>query len=157
MFIQKQRGMSSVWAITASLVGIASPVEAFQRNVTFCNKTNAPVDVAWGYDRSGTSETTSEGWKTVQNCRCISLFSEDVRATEFWVYARRPGSALEEALTAGRGPLCIRASAFTFRTSNQSRAACTKNDGHRWVNFQMANATTENFRLNFGSGGNCID
>jgi uncharacterized membrane protein len=157
MFNRKRIGICYAVTVAAGVLGIASAAEAFQRNVTFCNKTNAAVDVAWGYDRTGTSETTSEGWKTVQNCRCTNLFRQDVRATEFWVYVKKPRSALEDALTSGKGPLCIRAREFTFRTSNQSREVCTKHSDNRWVNFQMADATKENFKLNFGSGGNCID
>ena len=60
MFIRRRRGICYGMTMAAGVLSIASAAEAFPRNVTFCNKTNAPVDVAWGYDRTGTAETTSE-------------------------------------------------------------------------------------------------
>lgn len=144
-------------SLAAGMLAAISAAEAFQRNVTFCNKTREPVDVAFGYDLTGTSETTSEGWRRVQNCACRNLFSKDVRATEFWVYVKKATGGLEDALTSGKGPLCIRARAFTFLNNNKSAQACTRNSDNRWVNFQRVDATKTNHKLNFGSGGNCVD
>jgi uncharacterized membrane protein len=139
-----------------ALVTISNPAHAFTRNVTLCNKSKGNVEVAWGYDLTGTSETRSEGWKTVRSCQCANLFRQDVRATEFFVYVTREGSAIDDALTSGTAPLCVRAKGFTIRASNKSRAACTESGG-KWVNFLMANAPKENHTLNFGSGARCID
>ena len=156
MYVQKWHRIFCGLIVSTVMVSISSATHAFIRNVEFCNKTKAAVDVAWGYDLTGTSETRSEGWKTVQACQCRNLFRQDVRATEFFVYVTRKGSAIGDALTSGSAPLCVRAKEFTIRASNKSQAACTKSGG-QWVNFQMADAPKENHKLNFGSGGGCID
>ena len=147
----------SLWfgVILSVLLGF-SVAHAFTRHVTFCNKDRGAVEVAWGYEMTGTTETRSQGWKAVQSCGCTTLFKQDVRTTEFFFYVTRKGSAVEDAFMTGTAPLCVRAKEFTHRASNVNQAACAKSGG-KWVKFQMADATKEHFTVNFGSGGKCVD
>jgi uncharacterized membrane protein len=137
-------------AVIAS-AGITTSAAGMQRHVKLCNKSNMDFEVAVGYDRSGTRETTSEGWFTVRSCRCETLFNADVRASEFFYYVTRKGSSPTDALSTGKGPLCVTGAGFKFVAQNSSRAACSRAGGH-WVNFTFANASSENFTVNFRYG-----
>jgi uncharacterized membrane protein len=114
------------------------------------------VDVAVGYDLTGTDETRSEGWFTVHPCACTTLFNQDVKTTDYWLYVTKNNGGVLDALTDGNGPLCVRAEKFTFRRSNSSRAACT-NAGGTWVNFRRVAAQSKVHKMTFGSGGRCRD
>src|SRR5689334_4166168 len=72
--------------------GFAGGASAYVRTVTFCNATADAVVVAWAYDRADADHTTSEGWTKLTACSCRGLFSEDVRATEFYVLVAESGS-----------------------------------------------------------------
>lgn len=138
--------------ITAiALVGLTTSAVGMQRHVRLCNKSNIDYQVAVAYDRSGTSESTSEGWFTVKSCRCETLFNTKVRATEFFYYVTRSGSSPTDALSSGKGAACVKAARFTLVSANKNKAACTRAGGH-WVNFSFANATTERFVVNFRVG-----
>jgi uncharacterized membrane protein len=144
---------------TAAILSILwAPVAAtaFQMRVSFCNKSASAVDVAVGYDLTGADETRSEGWFTVQPCACTTLFNEDVKTTDYWLYVTRNSGGVLDALTDGSGPLCVRAEKFTFRRSNTSRDACTKAGG-TWVNFRRVAAQSKVHKMTFGSGGRCQD
>jgi uncharacterized membrane protein len=154
MHVQRWRRICCGLVLSTVIVTASSAAHAFARHVTFCNKSKAAVDVAWGYDMTGTSETRSEGWLGFRSCECNTLFRQDVRATEFFVYVKRPDGGLEDALTSGSAPLCVRAKAFTIRASNVSRSVCLQSGG-KWVNFQMVDARQERHTVNFGSGGVC--
>jgi uncharacterized membrane protein len=142
--------------VFVSMTGIAGAAHAFPRHVTLCNKSNGAIEVAWGYDMTGTTETRSAGWKAVPSCGCKTLFSEDVRTTEFFLYVTTRGGAIEDSLVRGSAPLCVRSKEFTHRTSNVDGAACTRSGG-TWVKFRRLDASAQHFTTNFGSGGNCVD
>jgi uncharacterized membrane protein len=140
----------------AAIFWMPAMAAAFQMRVSFCNKMASAVDVAVGYDLMGTEETRSEGWFTVQPCACTTLFSEDVKTTDYWLYVTRHTGGVLDALTDGSGPLCVRAEKFTFRRSNSGRQACTKAGG-TWVNFRRVAAQSRVHKMTFGSGGRCQD
>ena len=156
MILQPRAALGLGLALAVSALGVATAAHAFTRNVTFCNKSAGAVDVAFGYDKTGTSETTSEGWIEVPQCGCKKLFGRDVRATEAWIYVTRKDAGIDAVLTSGKGPLCVQGKAFTILGPNKSQAACTAAGG-KWVNFQMVNAVKANHTVNFGKGGNCVD
>src|SRR5262245_11579381 len=81
---------------------------AVMRTYNFCNKTNHKVEVAYGYEPAGSTNTQTKGWRSVNVCQCVTLFSEDVRATEVYVYVRKPGTPIEESISDGRAPLCVK-------------------------------------------------
>lgn len=74
---------------------------AFQMRVSFCNKMASAVDVTVGHDLTGIDETRSEGWFTAQPCACTTLFDEDVKTTDYWLYVTRNSGGVLDALTAG--------------------------------------------------------
>jgi uncharacterized membrane protein len=120
---------------------------AATKTVTFCNKTTQPIDLAWGYDAAGTSETTSAGWKQLGACACNQLFHADVRATEFWLLVLKSGTF--EQLTNGQGPLCVHPSkGFKFINENNSANSCHAAGG-KWLNFAQQNANLPNHTVNF--------
>lgn len=113
----------------------AGEAHAFDRTVKFCNHTRDVVKVAAGYDETGTSESTSEGWFTVQSCQCRDVISASLRATEVFLFAAKSGTI--EPLLSGRGPLCIHpTNAFKMIAQNRNEAACTRAGG-KWVNFKF--------------------
>jgi len=121
---------------------------AFTRNVTFCNHTKRPMELAWGYDAVGTAETTSAGWQKVAACACGKLFSADVRATEIWFLALKSGTFDE--LSDGRGPLCVHpTNSFKFINQNNSASSC-HSAGGRWLKFKQSDtAGNTNHTINF--------
>jgi len=133
-----------------ALFAVADTAKAFNSNVTFCNHTGQNIDLAWGYDAEGQSETTSEGWKKVTNCSCTKLFSAQTRATEFWYLAVKSGTF--EELSRGTGPLCIDPkAAFKFVSLNRSESSCRREEG-RWLKFAQGNTQGEsNHRLTLGN------
>jgi uncharacterized membrane protein len=147
----KLLGASSSLIAAIALIGVSTSAAAMQRHVRLCNKSNIDYQVAVAYDRSGSSESTSEGWFTVKSCRCETLFNTDVRATEFFYYVTKDGSRPTDALSSGRAPVCIKAARFALTAANKNQAACTRAGGH-WVRFAFANATTQNFTVNFRVG-----
>ena len=119
------------------LATVAEKASAFDSNVTFCNHTGENIDLAWGYDAEGRSETTSEGWKKVANCACTDLFSRQTRATEFWYFAVKSGTFDE--LSRGTGALCVDPKgAFEFVNQNRSENSCSRIGG-KWLKFAQDN------------------
>src|SRR5262249_40869235 len=118
----------SHYAIAAALLTLlagSDPAKAFTRNVTFCNHSPNALELAYGYDATGTSETTSRGWNHVAPCSCRNLFSADVRTTEVFVLVLKDGTF--DSLTSGRGPLCVHPTrSFKFISQNQSAASCQR-------------------------------
>jgi hypothetical protein len=134
--------------LTISLVGSA---QAFQRNVSLCNRSTETLEVAYAYDAAGTSEITSRGWRKIAPCSCRDLFSADVRASEFFYYITRSGTF--DTLSGGNAPICIDPSnAFRYLNQNRSQSSCQQSGG-RWVNFAFSNATSTDFKLNFRMSG----
>jgi uncharacterized membrane protein len=144
-------GARSSLIAAIAIIGLTTSAAAMQRHVRLCNKSNIDFQVAVAYDRTGTSESTSEGWFTVKSCRCATLFNADVRASEFFYYVTKDGSGATDALSSGKGPACVKAARFTLMSANKNKAACT-GAGGQWVNFSFANATTANFTVNFRVG-----
>lgn len=149
-FLNSRRLMGGIAAAVAML-GLTGTATAAQRQVILCNKSNMNYEVAVGYDLTGTSETTSRGWTTVRSCACETLFNADVRATEFFYYVTKQGADVTDALSSGRGPLCVRGRGFKFLSQNTSRAACNGAGGN-WVNFAFANAERPRHTVNFRVG-----
>jgi uncharacterized membrane protein len=136
-------------------LGGADVAQAFERNISFCNRTASKVDVAIGFDRSGTSESTSKGWFSVQGCSCRSIVSADLRATEIFFLVTRSG--LANVLSGGRAPLCVhRSSAFTFVGENAGAGRCRRGGGE-WITdakfFDTGSRT--NYKLNLRAQGQC--
>lgn len=127
---------------------------AYTRTLNFCNKTNVKVNVAYGYEPAGSNNTQTKGWRDVQVCQCVTLFSEDVRATELYYYVIQDGSAIGDAFNVGKAPLCVRQAKFQVGPSNNSQQRCNATSG-QWVNFTQVVANKDSVRVNFGSGGNC--
>jgi uncharacterized membrane protein len=146
------------YAIAAALLTFlagSDPAKAFTRNVTFCNHSTNTLELAYGYDATGTSETTSQGWRKVAPCSCRSLFGADVRATEVFVLVLKDGTF--DSLTSGRGPLCVHLTrSFKFINQNRSAASC-QSAGGRWLNFTWVNAERTNHTVHFNpsSGPRC--
>jgi len=151
MRLLNERWLTGGVVAAAAMLAITGPAAAAQRHVTLCNKSNMNYEVAVGYDRAGTSETTSRGWITVRSCACETLFNDDVKATEFFFYVTKEGSGVTDALSSGSGPLCVSSHGFRFVSENRSRAACN-NAGGRWVNFAYANAVQPRHTVNFRVG-----
>jgi uncharacterized membrane protein len=138
-------------AAAVAMLGLTGTAMAAQRHVILCNKSNMNYEVAVGYDLTGTSESTSRGWITVRSCACETLFNDDVRATEFFYYVTKKGGGVADALSSGRGPLCVSNRGFRFLSENASRAACN-NAGGTWVNFAFGNAERPSHTVNFRVG-----
>ena len=136
-----------VLAMTA-ILGAGDIAFAFQRNITFCNRTREPLKVAIGYDRAGTSESTSSGWHNVGSCSCRTVLQGDLRATEFFLLTTRQSGT--SPLVAGRGPLCVHPTQnFRYVSQNSSRAACNRAGG-QWINFAFHDTgANTNHRVNF--------
>lgn len=132
----------------AALVGSA---QAFERNVTLCNRSTEALEVAYAYDAVGTNEITSRGWRKVAPCSCRDLFSADVKATEFFYFIVRDGTF--DQLSGGNAPICVHPSeAFRFVSQNRSQASCQRAGG-RWLAFGQSNATATNHKVNFRLSG----
>ena len=76
--------------------------QRFQRNISFCNRTDSEVSVAIGIDLVGTSETTSQGWFDVRSCSCRSNLSADLRTTEIFFSVTRDGLTNRLAMLTAR-------------------------------------------------------
>jgi uncharacterized membrane protein len=82
----------AIAAALLTLLAVSDPAKAFTRNVTFCNHSSNALELAYGYDATGTSETTSQGWRKVAPCSCRNLFSANLRATEIFVLVLKDGT-----------------------------------------------------------------
>jgi uncharacterized membrane protein len=122
-------------ALAAGYLFTASQAYAFNRTVQFCNHTRDKVKVAAVYDKTGSSESTSEGWFIVASCSCREVVSDSLRATEVFLFAAKAGSMTP--LLSGRGPACVHPTqAFNFVAQNRSAAACNAAGG-QFVNFRI--------------------
>jgi uncharacterized membrane protein len=124
--------IAAVFAVGV-LLEVPALAQTFQRTVQFCNHSRERLNVAAGFDRAGTSESTSRGWTVVQPCTCRNVISAALRATEVFVYASRQGTM--QPVLGGRGPLCINSTnGFSFVAQNRNEGACNAAGG-KWVNF----------------------
>jgi uncharacterized membrane protein len=135
----------------AAIAGITTSAVAMQRHVVLCNKSNMNFEVAVAYDKAGTSEITSTGWIKIRSCACETLFNADVRATEFFYYVTKEGSAVDDALSSGKAAICVKGDGFTFQSQNKNKAACNNAKG-TWVNFAFGNAEKTKHTVNFRVG-----
>jgi uncharacterized membrane protein len=156
MLVKKWQRLGFSLIISSVLLGSFGAANAYPRSLNFCNKTNVNVTVAFGYEPAGSNNTQTKGWRNLQACQCVTLFSEDVRATELYYYVIKSGSGIEGAFNEGRAPLCVRDGKFQVGPSNANQKRCTDSGG-RWVNFTQVIAQKESLSVNFGSGGNCRD
>ncbi len=141
-------------AITAAGLGMPGSADAFDRSITFCNRTTSDVDVALGVDLAGTSDTTSKGWYKVRGCTCRTLLHADLRATEIFLLATRSG--LDNVLQGGRARLCVHPSnGFSYLAENASQSSCN-GAGGEWVTFKWYDTgTRSDYRLNLRREGEC--
>ena len=131
---------SSALLLALGMMQASAHAQTFQRNVKFCNHGREALNVAAGFDRAGTSESTSKGWTIVQPCTCRTVISDQLRATEVFLYASRRGTA--QPVLGGRGPLCINPKrGFAFVAQNRNEQACNAAGG-RWVNFEFHDTGT---------------
>lgn len=132
-------------AIAATLVSLVSAhlqsAHAFQRNVSFCNRSTEAVSVAVGYDLSGTTQITSKGWTKIAPCSCRNVLNAELRATEIFVLTVKQGSTTP--LVAGRAFLCIHPrNAFEHRSGNADATSCRRHGG-TWVKFVYHDTGTQ--------------
>jgi uncharacterized membrane protein len=132
----------------------SAEAQSFQRNVKFCNHGREALNVAAGFDRAGTSESTSKGWTIVQPCTCRTVISGSLRATEVFLYASRNGTM--QPVLNGRGPLCINSQQrFAFVAQNRNQQACAAAGG-KWVNFRFHDTgTQQNSTVTFRQPNSC--
>jgi uncharacterized membrane protein len=81
----------AIAAALLTLLAVSDPAKALTRNVTFCNHSSNALELAYGYDATGTSEATSQGWRKVAPS-CRNLFSANLRATEIFVLVLKDGT-----------------------------------------------------------------
>jgi uncharacterized membrane protein len=138
--------------LIATSLGSAIGAEAFQRNISFCNRTTTNVNVAVAYEPTGTSDTRSLGWFVVRGCTCRSILSADFRATEYYLLATRSG--LTNLLQNARAPLCALPRRFDFMRENANRGACNRANG-QWVTWKQFIAEQTSHRVNLRTQGQC--
>lgn len=114
---------------------------AFDKQITFCNKTLRDVYVALAYDLSGTSEITSKGWFKTVACTCRTVLNANLRATEVFFLITREG--LENVVADARAPICAHPSdGFNHRSENASQASC-ENAGGAWAMYKWKDTGTD--------------
>jgi uncharacterized membrane protein len=141
-------------ACLALLAVGAQGAQAFDRNVSFCNRTTSEVYVAIGAELEGTGDTTSRGWYKVNGCSCRSVLNARLRATEIFLLAARSG--VENILQGGRAPLCVHPSGrFSYLSENASQGHCA-NAGGIWTTFKWYDTGTRpTYTLNLRRQGEC--
>ena len=154
MRIDKFQGLGLSLSILGLVFVSSVAANAYTRTLNFCNKTDVKVWAAYGYEPAGSNFTQTKGWRAVQACQCVTLFSEDVRATELYYYVIKDGSGIVDGFNDGQAPLCVRDGKFRVGPSNKSKERCNASSG-QWVNFTQVVSNTDSINVNFGSGGNC--
>jgi len=142
----------TVAIVVAASIGCMNSAEAFQRNISFCNRTTSDVNVAVAYEPTGTSQTRSLGWFVVRGCTCRSVVSADFRATEYYLLATRSG--LSNVLQNARAPLCALPKRFNFLNQNSDRSACGRAGG-QWVTWKQFIAEKTNQTVHLRAQGQC--
>ena len=111
-------------AVLSICILAASPASAFERSVTFCNRTTTDVTVAIAADFEGQSGLTSKGWFRTSACTCRTILNANLRATEFFVYAKWVGTQ-GNILNNAKAPICVmHGSKFNFNSENNNRGSC---------------------------------
>ncbi|MGE0630571.1 MAG: DUF1036 domain-containing protein [Hyphomicrobiaceae bacterium] len=130
------------------MLAAAGQAYAVKRDVTLCNQNAQAIEVASGFD-ANKGGLTSRGWRAIAACSCRSLFSEDLRATEIFIYVQAKDG--NRPLMTGKAPFCTRSKAFRFTKENKSQATCS-GAGGQWRMFQRVDVTgtgKQNHKINF--------
>ena len=140
--------------VAAVLMSTPIAAQAFDRTVTFCNRTPEGVHVAVGGDRQGTSEITTQGWYEVKACTCRTVLNADLRATEIFVLASRAG--LDNVLSDERAGLCVHPNdQFRYMSENANPSRCELAGG-QWAMFKWYDTAQDpSFRINLRRQGAC--
>lgn len=147
--VTRQLALTILGLVGVALINVDA-AHAVTKTVTFCNRNALVVEVAWGFDHAQKG-LTSAGWKRIPGCSCGQLFTEDLSATEIWLFVTKEGTF--ESLNDSHAQFCVRRAAFRFGTSSKSEAACrTGGSDRRWMSFQRVDVTTAP-RINFRAQG----
>ena len=133
----------------------ALPAIAFERSVTFCNRTSTDVTVSIAADFEGQSGLTSKGWFKTGACTCRTILNADLRATEFFVYAKWVGTQ-GNILNNAKAPICVKhGSKFNFNDENDNQGSC-QNAGGSWENYRFYNTDVNPSKtVNLRRGSDC--
>ena len=140
--------------VAAMLVSTPITAGAFDRTVSFCNRTPEGVYVAVGGDLQGTSEITTRGWYEVKACTCRTVLDADLRATEVFVLATRAG--LNNVLSDERAGLCVHPDdQFRYMSENASPSRCEQAGG-QWAMFKWYDTAQDpSLQVNLRRQGAC--
>lgn len=138
-----------------ALALIAYPASAFDRSVTFCNRTTTDVNVAVGADFEGTSGFTSTGWFKTSACTCRTVLDASLRATEVFVYAKWMGTR-GNVLSNAAAPTCVKhGSRFDFVAENANQSSC-ESAGGSWENYKFYDTAANSGKtINLRRTGEC--
>lgn len=133
----------------------SNAAEAFDRQVTFCNRTKTDVFVAVAADLEGTSQITTSGWFKASACSCQTVLNARLRATEVFVYAKWTGTR-GNVLDNARAPLCVKHGVgFDLVRENDNQASCERSGGF-WDFFKFYDtANSSSKRINLRIPGEC--
>ena len=154
MFFLKQNAFRLLSVCLFAAVCPLSSI-AFDRSVTFCNRTTTDVNVAVGADFEGTSGFTSSGWFKASACSCRTVLNANLRATEVFVYAKWMGTR-GNILNDARAPTCMKhGTRFEFVGQNANRSAC-EGAGGSWENFKFYQTGTNSGKtIHLRRGSEC--
>ncbi len=149
--------MARISSYAAALISmlIASQAVAFERSVSFCNRTTTDVTVSIAADFEGQSGISTKGWYKTSACTCRTILNADLRATEFFVYAKWVGTQ-GNILSNAKAPICVKhGSKFSFNEENNNRGSC-ESAGGSWENFRFYNTDVNPSKtVNLRRGGDC--
>jgi len=135
----------------------ASSTEAqdvFRPSVKFCNRTSSNANVAIGFDRAGSSQSTSIGWFAVKGCTCRTILQNTpLKATEIFLLANRDGG-ITNILQPARGLMCIKSRAFNMTNENANAQSCSAAAGS-WTPFKMYDTKGQPRTVNLTHTGQC--
>lgn len=142
-------------AVFLACLLLAAPAVAFERSVTFCNRTTTDVTVSIAADFEGQSGLTSKGWFKTGACTCRTILSANLRAMEFFIYAKWVGTR-GNILNNAKAPICVKhGSRFNFNGENDSRSSC-ENAGGSWENYRFYDTNVNPSKtVNIRRGSDC--
>ncbi|MGB8816777.1 MAG: DUF1036 domain-containing protein [Rhizobiaceae bacterium] len=146
--------ISNTAALTLCLLA-ASPAIAFERSITFCNRTSDNVNVAIAADFEGQPGITSKGWTNTSACSCRTVLSANLRATQFFLYVKWMGTR-GNILNNAKAWICVKhGSRFSFNGQNDSQAAC-ENAGGSWDLYRFYDSgPNETKKVSLSRAGDC--
>jgi uncharacterized membrane protein len=128
--------------------------DVFRPSLKFCNRTTPNANVAVGFDRAGSSNSTSLGWYVVKGCtRRTILQNTPLKATEVFLIANRDGGT-SNVLQPAKGPLCIRNKSFNMTSQNSNAQSCSAAGGS-WALMKMYDTKGRPFVVNLTHAGQC--